>query len=281
MTQVGAIFNSFLLETFTLFLLSVGFFLIHRIAKFLNIAHGDYASLGAFLIWTLVSLAGLNIWVAMVISIVVIGLVAISIDRVSYKYLRSSPLALLLCSMGIGFIVRYGIFMIWGARFKKIAFALPNFEVLGMAISGSLIFTIAAGCLVMLIIYSLSKYTALGISARAMADNATLAESFGIDTEKTLKFVWFLSGCSAALGGVALTLYQPLTFEMGFEWILMIISVSILAGERVNLPLLLGACGIITAGMELGLFFIPESYRMGVGFVILVIAILVRRVLKK
>lgn len=279
--QVWPIVNSFLLETSTLFLLAAGFFLVHRTAKFLNIAHGDYATLGAYLIWTFVSLLGWNIWIAMVISITAMGFIAIGIDQVAYKYLRGAPLALLLCSVGVGLVVRYGIFMTWGARFKKIAFALPNVEIFGTVISGSLILTLAFGGLVILLMYLLLKYTALGVSARAVADNPRLAESFGINTERTLKFIFFISGFTAALGGVVLALYRPLTFDMGFMWILLIIAVSILAGTKINLPLLLGACGIIVGGMELGLFFIPEAYRMGIGFVILVIALLVRRVVEK
>ena len=47
------IVNSFLLELCVLFLLSAGFFLIHRTAKFLNIAHTDYATLSVYLIWTI------------------------------------------------------------------------------------------------------------------------------------------------------------------------------------------------------------------------------------
>lgn len=279
--QVWPIINSFLLETSTLFLLAAGFFLVHRTARFLNIAHGDYATLGAYLIWTFVSLLGWNIWIAMVISMIATGFIAIGIDQVSYKYLRGAPLALLLCSIGVGLVVRYGIFMAWGARFKKIAFALPNIEIFGTVISGSLIFALALGGFVILLAYYLLKYTGLGVSVRAVADNPKLAESFGIDTEKTLKFVWFLSGCSATLGGVVLALYRPLTFDMGFMWILLIIAVSILAGTKINFPFLLGACGIIVGGMELSLFFIPEAYRTGIGFVILVIAIVVRRVLER
>lgn len=280
-SQVWPFINSFLLETFILFILAAGFFLVHRTAKFLNIAHGDYATLGVYLIWTFVSLLGWNIWIAMVISIIAMGFIAIGIDQVSYKYLRGAPLALLLCSIGVGLVVRYAIFMAWGARFKKIAFALPNIEIFGTVISGSLILALAFGGFVILLAYYLLKYTGLGASVRAVADNPKLAESFGIDTEKTLKFVWFLSGCSAALGGVVLALYRPLSFEMGFMWILLIIAVSILAGTKINFPLLLGACGIIAGGTELGLFFIPEAYRLGIGFVILVIAILVRRVVEK
>lgn len=279
--QVWPIINSFLLETTTLFLLAAGFFLVHRTARFLNIAHGDYATLGVYLIWTFVSLLGWNIWIAMVISMIAMGFIAIGIDQVSYKYLRGAPLALLLCSIGVGLVVRYGIFMTWGARFKKITFALPNIEIFGMVISGSLIFALVFGGFVILLAYYLLKYTGLGVSVRAVADNPKLAESFGINTEKTLKFVWFLSGCSAALGGVVLALYRPLTFEMGFMWILLIIAVSILAGTKINFPLLLGACGIIVGGMELSLFFISEAYRTGIGFVILVIAIVVRRVLER
>ena len=278
---VWPIVNSFLLETFILFLLSAGFFLVHRTAKFLNIAHGDYITLGAYLIYTLTSGLGWNIWIALLISMVAIGLFAILIDQVSYKYLRGAHLALLLCSIGVALVVRYGIFMTWGGRFKKLTVTLPRVEIFGIVISGSLILALTFGFFIIAIVYYILNYTGLGGTVRAVADNPKLAESYGINTEKTLKFVWFLSGCSAALAGVVLAFYRPLTFEMGFSWILLIIAVSILAGEGINFPFLLGACAIISGGMEAGLFFMPEAYRIGIGFAMLVIAIIVRGGLKR
>lgn len=279
--QAWPIINSFLLETVILFLLTVGFFLVHRTARFLNIAHGDYATLGAYLVWTFAAVVGWNIWVAVIIAILVTGLTVVFIDRVSYRYLRGAPLALLLCSIGVALVVRYAIFMAWGARFKRITFPVPNIEIFGTVVSGGLLLSLALAGMVVLLMYVLFNYTTLGMSAKAVGDNPTLAESFGIDTERTLQFVTFISGFTATLGGVVLALYRPLTFDMGFMWILLIIAVSILAGEKINFALLLGACGIIVGGMELSLFFVPESYRMGIGFVILILAILIRRVLER
>jgi len=279
--QAWSIVDSFLMQTAILFLLAAGFFLIHRTANFLNIAHPDYATVGAYSIWSVASLLGWNVWIATVISMVAIGIIANLIDRGSYRYLRGAPLPLLLCSMGVGLVVRYAAFMIWGGRFKKLTVILPNLEIGGIVVSGSLLLALVFVGLVILLFYFILNYTRLGISIRAVADSPSLAENFGIDTERTMKFVWFLTGCSASLGGLVLAFYQPLTYDVGFHWILLIVAVSILAGERIKFHNLLGACVVITAGMEIGLFFIPEYYRMGIGFAMLIIAILVRRVLQK
>jgi len=263
-------------------LLAAGFFLIHRTARFLNIAHPDYGTLGAYIIWSFVALWGWNSGIAIVISMLAVGLVAILIDRLSYRYLRGAPLALLLCSIGVGLVVRYSIFIAWGARFKKVTFAPPNIHISETIVfSGSLLLALIFIGIILALMHYLLNRTRLGVSVRAMADNRELAESFGIDTERTLRFVWLLVGGSATLGGVILALYQPLTFDVGFHWILLIIAVSILAGERINFPRLLGACAIIVGGMELGLFFIPEAYRTGIGFAILIIAIVIGRVTRK
>jgi branched-subunit amino acid ABC-type transport system permease component len=279
--QVWAIANSFLLEASTLFLLTAGFFLIHRTAKFLNIAHGDYATLGAYLTWTFFSLLGWNLAAAVLVSLVAVGIVAILIDRVSYRYLRGAPLPLLLCSIGVALVVRYTIFMSWGAKWKKLIVSLPGIEISDIVISGPLLLALGFVAIIVATAYYIFNHTRLGVSIRAVADNPALAESFGIDTERTLKFVWLLAGASAVLGGFVLVIYQPLTPWVGFEWILLIIAVSILAGERIRFSALLGASAIIVGGMELGLFFIPEAYRTGIGFAILIIAIVVRRVMQR
>lgn len=279
--QVWSIFSSFLLQGASLFLVTVGFFIVHRSAKFFNVAHGDYVTLGAYLMWTFTILLGWNVWISLICCMIATGLIAVLIDNVCFKYLRGSSLSLLLCSIGVGLVLRYTILSIWGGSYKTINFSLPTVEIFNTVISSSLLVTLLFVILIILITYYLLKYSNLGLSIRALADNPTLAENFSINTEKTLKFVWFFAGSTAALAGAALTLYQPLVYNIGFHWILLIFAVSILGGEKIFLPFLLTASFIIAGGMELGLFFVTEAYRTGIGFIILIIALLVRRVLQK
>ena len=265
-----------------LFLLTAGFFLTHRTAKIFNIAGPDFATLGGYLIWSFFALLGWNIWLATAIAIIAVGLFVVLLDRVTYRYLRGATLSLLLCSIGVSLVFRYGIFMAWGGRLKKLAINLPNVEISpDVVVSGSLLLALAFVGIILLVMYYLLNHTRLGVTIRAVADSQALAESFGIDTERTLKFVWFLAGASATMGGLILILYLPLTYSMGHEWILLVLAVSILAGEKISFANLLGATAIVVGGMELSLFFVPQAYRTGVGFVILVIVIVTRRLIKR
>ncbi len=279
--QIWAIVDSFAIETSMLFLLTAGFFLTHRTAKIFNIAHPDYAVLGGFLMWSFFALLGWNIWSATAVAIVTVGLFVVLLDRITYRYLRGATLPLLLCSIGMSLVFRYVIFMVWGGRLKKLAFNIPNVEISGTVISGSLLLALVFVGIIFSAMYYILNHTRLGVSMRAVADNPALAESFGINTERTLRFIWFLAGASATMGGLILILYVPLTYGMGHEWILLVIAVSILAGEKLSFANLLGAAAIIVGGMELSLFFLPQSYRAGVGFVILIIVIVMRRLIKK
>ena len=280
--QIWAIVDSFSIETAMLFLLTAGFFLTHRTAKIFNIAGPDYATLGAYLIWSFFALLGWNIWLATAIAIIAVGFFVVLLDRVTYRYLRGATLPLLLCSIGMSLVFRYGIFMAWGGRLKKLTFSLPNVEISpDVVVSGSLLLALVFVGIIFLLMYYLLNHTRLGATVRAVADNPALAESFGIDTERTLKFVWFLAGASATLGGLILILYYPLTYHMGHDWILLVLAVSILAGEKLSFANLLGATAIIVAGMNLSLFFVPQYYRTGIGFIILVLVIVIRRVIKR
>jgi hypothetical protein len=68
---------------------------------------------------------------------------------------------------------------------------------------------------------------------------------------------------------------------MGHDWILLVLAVSILSGEKLSFANLLGATALVVAGMELSLFFVPQAYRTGIGFIILVLVIVIRRLIKK
>ncbi len=83
--QIWAVVDSFLIQSAMLFLLTAGFFLTHRTAKIFNIAGPDFATLGAYLIWSFFALLGWNIWGATAAAIIDVGSFVVLLDRVSYR----------------------------------------------------------------------------------------------------------------------------------------------------------------------------------------------------
>ena len=82
-------------------IIALGYTMVYGIAKMLNFAHGDVIMIGAYVVLTLMTQAGVNPLLAVLISMVACTLLGITIEKVAYKPLRNaaSPLAVLITAI--------------------------------------------------------------------------------------------------------------------------------------------------------------------------------------
>jgi neutral amino acid transport system permease protein len=119
------------------------------------------------------------------------------------------------------------------------------------------------------------RYTRLGKEMRAVADNIALAEVTGIDTRRTIRVTWLVSGAMAALAGI---LYAAsigsINPNFGFTILLSLFAAAVLGGIG-------NAYGALAGGIVIGLsqewatlFFNPR-WKPAIGFAILILTLLV------
>jgi branched-subunit amino acid ABC-type transport system permease component len=134
---------------------------------------------------------------------------------------------------------------------------------------------IAIGVVVIIGIGLMLRLTRLGKQMRALSDNVELAETAGIDTSRVILYTWIFSGTLAGLAGVLAATSTNLTPEMGFELLLPIFAAVVLGGIG-------DAFGALAGGIVLGLviewstLFIDARWKVTIGFVALIIALIVR-----
>src|SRR5699024_601305 len=102
-------------------LVALGYSMVYGIIKLLNFAHGDVYMLGAFtgflMLGTVSGLIGggavigvVAVLIVMLLTMMVTGVIGVSIERVAYRPLRSSPrLAVLITAVGMSFSLEYGV----------------------------------------------------------------------------------------------------------------------------------------------------------------------------
>ena len=94
---------------------AVGITLLFAILRYAHLAHGDLATLGAFLAFAIVTTAGMPPLAALPLAMIATAAVAVGIDKMFYEHLRERPkIITVMASLGVALMVRSVVQVIWG-----------------------------------------------------------------------------------------------------------------------------------------------------------------------
>ena len=276
---------------------AIGLTLVYGIIRFANFAHGDLMSAGAFIALFLTTsvLAWIGIpdtnfgplsfgWrmlIALPVSMVAVGVIAVALDRILYRKLRqkkSGPVILAMSSLGAAFILRMLILIFWGADtiVYRPGLLRPAIELpFGIKMRPDQILILV---LVFILVGALHLYlqkTKMGKAMRATADNMELALVSGINTERVIILTWGIGGALAAAGGILYGIDVVLHPYMGWNFLIPLFAATIL-GTIGNMY------GALVGGLVIGLVqqvstaFLLPTYKPAVAFIIMIIILLIR-----
>ena len=193
-----------------LFLLAAGLTLVFGIMDFINLAHGAFYMLGAFICATLALWLDsflLAVLLAVPITFVIGVVVELGIARQLYQ---ADHLEQILATFGLILIADTLVQMIWGP--EGLTFALP--EILNgqvrlfydVEFPVYRILIISAGLLVALALYLVVSHTRIGMLIRAGASNRRMVEALGVDIRMLFTLVFAAGAAMAGLAGLMLSL---------------------------------------------------------------------------
>ena len=187
-----------------LFLLSAGFSLIFGLMRIANLSHGAYFMLGAY-VGLSVLRAGYPFGVAMMAAGLAVALLGGLIERFVIRRLAGNPLAQVLATLGIAFIIADGCLVLWtgdpqqlpspqwlGGVFRLETVAFPRYRIA----------VVALAVLVALALWLLMERTRLGAMIRAGVDDMEMARGVGIPVSRLFTTVFLLGATLAGIGGV-------------------------------------------------------------------------------
>lgn len=270
------ILNGFIIGS-TIALAAIGLTLIFGILDFINFAHGEYLTLGAYSAFVLNVTFGLPFIIAALVAIPITVALALSIDKVVFYPLRKrgvGGLALLITSVGLSIVLRNSIEMIWSSEPRRLAVGgAEAIAVAGVRITVVQIAIILVSLLLMVAVHLLLTRTVLGISMRATASNSALALSSGVNTERVVMWTWIIGAGLTAIAGVLIGLNTVIRPSMGFGLLLVMFAAVILGGIGDAYGAMLGGLAIGMA-QEISVAFISASYKPAVAFTIMVVLLL-------
>ena len=276
-------------------LLAIGLTMVFDILKFANFAHPDYAVLGAFFAYLFNRILGLNLFLSILIAAFITGYVGILIDKAIFKRLRragAKPVTLMIASMGTAIALRNLMRLIWTSHTKSYAMPIRKpLEILGARVTPLQLGIIFAGLISMIAFHLLLHRTTFGKALRAISDNSELASACAIDSEKMIKWMWFLASAYGVMGGAMIAMEHLLYPRLGFDIIIPVFCAAILGGIGNPYGAMLGALTLSLAEnimlaldfsfiINLGGIFnvdtlqISTGYKPAISFVILIIVLL-------
>jgi len=277
MTQIAV---NILLVAMEYALIGVGFSLIYHVVPFFHFAHGLVFTAGAYFTFLLHVWCGLSLFFSISIAIGLSAVLGCLIDSFIYRPLRhkgSSPLVLLLASLGIYIVLQNVISMIFGDDAKTIRFGMvkEGINILGARITPVQIIIIAVSLFFLLCCFFFLKYTKMGQAMRAVANNPELARISGIESDRVILSTFALGSALAGIAGILVALDVDMTPTMGMN-ALMMGMVAVIIGGVGSIPGIALGSLLLGIAQHLGAWFISSQWQAAIAFVVLLIFLLFR-----
>ena len=258
---------------------AVGFTLQFSVTNIFNLAFADVMTFSAFIAFAL-NRAGMNIWLTVPIAGIGGAIISFLINRgILQPMLRRGTglFGMMITTIAVSLIIWNGILTI--VRPGYFHYLLPKeitFRFAGQILTATQLITIGIALVAMIIINMLLRYTKLGKSMRAVAENPDLARSSGIPSRQVVDLTWIISGFLCGIAGAILCINLPVFSTVTARGLLIVILASVVLGGVGNpYGAILGALILGISSELIAAVFAPQ-WKDVFSFVILVLILLVR-----
>jgi branched-chain amino acid transport system permease protein len=213
-------------------LIALGLSLIFSVGGVVNLAHGAFYALGAYLSLEVTKYLGFG--AAVVISPLAVALLGILFERyILRRFYNADPILSLLVTFGLAMVAEQTIRIIWGA--SPLPASIPQMF-RGSVIIGDFLFSryrvmlLAVVAVVLLAVWLLLNKTSFGRVVRAGIQRPDMVASLGIRLQPYMTAIVMLGVGMAAMGGAffaPITIVQP---AMGAEIITVAFVVVVIGG---------------------------------------------------
>ncbi len=233
-----------------LFVVAAGLLITYGVLKIINFAHGAFLTIGGYS--ALVATQwGISPWLAIPMALVIGAVFGAAVERVIVRPLYGRPLDAILATWGLGIVIVQLITLAFGRGTNFVQSPVQGALVMldaQYSLYRLLMLGIAIGLgLVMAAVFQL---TPLGLAARAVIMNETLAQSLGINSER-VRFLTFSIGAGlAAVAGVLITPLLSVDPLMGVPWLLNAFMLVMVSGTSLTS---LAAASLVLGGAQVAI----------------------------
>lgn len=259
-------------------LLATGLNIIFGVMKLVNFAHGQLLMISAFLTWTISVSLGLNAYVAIIISMFIVALLGVVVERFTFRrVLGTDKLNEIFVSLGLIYIFENIAMLIWGANSKQVASPFYGMSVSlpGLSITYDRVIAVFVVVAVLVIFGLLLWKTKIGLAMRATSQRNTTAMLMGINVQKIYMVTFAIGAALAAIAGGLYGIIFPFDYQVGAMPTIIAFAIIIMGG--------LGSIkGAIIGGLlygvteQLATLFLGGTWGSAVAFALLIVVLIIR-----
>jgi len=236
-----------LVNSVILALIAMGFSLTFGISGVANFAYGAFYLLSGYLAWMLLKYAGLPFFLAVPLTIGLVGFLGFIVYWVILVRVRGIVLSEVIATFALG--VGTLEFFRWKG-FVTYEFTLPYFKkgmvlIAGVPVDYQRLSIIGIGLALICFLYLFTHYTRIGWSFRGIAQNERTAISLGIESDWTAALSMAFGSAMAAVAAISILPLGIISINMGYDVLLIAVAVGIVGGLE-SIP------GILVASLILG-----------------------------
>src|SRR6266571_2152304 len=187
-----------------LFILAAGLSLIFGMMDVVNLAHGAFYMLGAYITLTVVQRTG-QFWLALVLAPLLIGVLGLVMEPLLLRRLRGRHLDQVLLTIGVSLVIVDVIGQVWGREVRSLS--APAGLDGSVALFGGVypvyrLFVMAFGVALAAAMAVVYRRTKIGMLIRAGVEDAEMLGALGVDTNRLFASTFATGAGLAGLAGV-------------------------------------------------------------------------------
>ena len=259
-----------------LLLIALGLAIIYGTMGVINLAHGEFVMLGAYVAWGLQVSLGVGLIGSLPVVFLVVAALGWIIERGVIRYLYKRPLDTILATWGIGVMLQQIVRLLAGGELRYLK--MPDWLdrpvlILGQETPVYRIFVFACVAMLFLITWILIQRTNFGTKLRAVTQDPIIASCFGINAGRVYALTFAYGAGLAGLAGALVAPLKSVSPEMGTAYVVDAFMVVVVGGLQMLFGTVVSA---LLLGQATGVISFLANDTIAKAAVLLAIVVLIR-----
>lgn len=258
--------------------IAAGFSLVWGVLNIINIMHGSFIVLGAYVAFFAYQLFGVHPFLGMVPAAVVLFAIGYALQTVVInRVIHATVLVTLTLTFGLNLMLDNAMILAFKADFRQVTIegARGSYDLLGVIIPADRLAGMGLAVLIVILLHQLLKHTRMGRAIIAVRMDRDAAALMGVNVVRTYALTFAIGAALAGMAGAILSMIFPISPTTSTVYLGKAFIICVLGGLG-SVP------GVLVGGIVLGMVESVASVALGpdhaltVAFLLLIVLLLVR-----